>query len=87
MHVDIASISFGENFQAGTFGATAPTDPSLAPSLLRPTRSRAIRFSTKFGAIACAAGTLAAIGHDLPDDYRWASGVAFLILAVAVAIA
>ncbi|KAF7132037.1 hypothetical protein RHSIM_Rhsim09G0118700 [Rhododendron simsii] len=60
---------------------------TLTAISLRPTRSRAIRISTKFGAIACAAGTLVAIGHDLPDDYRWASGVAFLIPAVAVAVA
>lgn len=142
--VDIASISSGANFQAGTFGESNsyppaqvvinylavpsdtgtqnPTDgqywlkiskilipvsagavynsssmfakaantlafmATLAAISLRPTRSRAIRFSTKFGAIACAAGTLAAIGHDLPDNYRWASGVAFLIPAVAVAV-
>lgn len=60
---------------------------TLTAISLRPSRSRAIRIWTKFGAIACAAGTLAAVGHDLPDDYRWASGVAFLIPAVAVAVA
>ncbi|KAL7240757.1 hypothetical protein ACSBR2_006410 [Camellia fascicularis] len=50
-------------------------------------QAAATRFLAKFAAIACAAGTLAVIGKDLPHESIWVAGVAFLIPAAVVAFA
>ncbi|KAL7001353.1 hypothetical protein U1Q18_002503 [Sarracenia purpurea var. burkii] len=52
---------------------------------LRRTGWLSARILAKFGAFACAAGTLAALGMDLPGEYKWVAGMAFLFPAIAVA--
>ncbi|PSS30406.1 Protein like [Actinidia chinensis var. chinensis] len=60
---------------------------SLTAISLRSKWQTATRVLAKFGAIACAAGTLAAIGNDLPEEYKWIGTVAFHIPSVAVLFA
>ena len=60
---------------------------SLTAISLHHAGRAATRILAKFGAIACAAGTLAVIGKDLPEEYTWIASVAFLIPATAVAFA
>ncbi|KAL7001325.1 hypothetical protein U1Q18_002506 [Sarracenia purpurea var. burkii] len=52
---------------------------------LRRTGWPSARILAKLGAVACAAGTLAALGTDLPGEYKWVAGMAFLFPAIAVA--